>query len=125
VAGATGAVGATGTTGFTNSVKITTELAGSNCTTGGKKIQNGLDVNNNGALDSSEVSQIDYICNGLAGATGATGTTGLTSLVSATVELSGSNCTVGGQKIQSGLDANNNGVLDSSEVSQTDFVCNG
>ncbi|MBI1858081.1 MAG: hypothetical protein HYR97_03090, partial [Candidatus Melainabacteria bacterium] len=125
IVGATGAVGAVGTTGLISLVNITTELVSSNCSTGGKKIQTGIDLNNNGALDSSEVSQTDFVCNGVAGVTGATGTTGLTSLVSTTVELAGSNCTAGGQKIQTGLDANNNGVLDSSEISQTNYVCNG
>jgi hypothetical protein len=43
------------------------------------------------------------------------------------VEPVGTNCTNGGTKIETGLDANGNGVLDMSEVnaSQTQYVCNG
>ena len=117
--GATGATGESGTNGLNSLVKTTDEPAGSNCITGGVKVQSGLDSNENGVLDSSEVSQTDYVCNG------ATGTNGLNSLVKTTDETAGSNCTTGGKKIQSGLDSNNNGILDSSEVSQTDYVCNG
>jgi hypothetical protein len=54
--------------------KTTTEAAGANCTTGGVKIEYGLDGNNNGTLDASEinVSLTKYVCNGAVGATGAT-----------------------------------------------------
>ena len=123
--GATGTTGTTGASGLNSLVSTTSELAGLNCITGGKKIQNGLDSNNNGVLDSSEVSQTEYICNGTTGVTGATGVSGLNSLVKTTDEPIGSNCVTGGKKIQTGLDSNNNGLLDSSEISQTEYVCNG
>jgi hypothetical protein len=35
------------------------------------------------------------------------------------------NCSQGGSKIQSGIDTNNNAVLDPNEVSNTAYVCNG
>lgn len=70
---------------------------------------------------------------GPAGATGATGaqgiagTNGLNALIKTTTEAAGANCTNGGTKIETGLDANANGVLDVSEIntSQTTYVCNG
>jgi hypothetical protein len=73
---------------------------------------------------------------GPAGATGAqgpqgiqgvAGTNGLNALIKTTAESAGSNCTNGGTKIETGLDANNNGTLDASEVNatQTQYVCNG
>jgi hypothetical protein len=73
---------------------------------------------------------------GPAGATGAqgpqgiqgvAGTNGLNALIKTTAEPAGSNCTNGGTKIETGLDANSNGTLDASEVnaSQTQYVCNG
>jgi hypothetical protein len=77
--------------------------------------------------------------NGLDGAVGATGPIGLTgiqgldgqnglnALIKTTSEAAGANCTNGGTKIETGLDANGNGVLDGGEVliSSTTFVCNG
>ena len=35
------------------------------------------------------------------------------------------NCENGGLKIDSGIDTNNNGVLDSDEIVSTAYVCNG
>ena len=64
---------------------------------------------------------------GAVGATGPQGSNGLTALIKTTTEPSGANCATGGTKIETGLDANNNGVLDIAEVnaSQTTYVCNG
>ncbi|NBP74555.1 MAG: hypothetical protein EBU61_00755 [Crocinitomicaceae bacterium] len=68
--GEIGLTGPQGSNGLTALVKTTAELAGSNCATGGTKIETGLDVNNNGVLDIAEVnaSQTTYVCNGLGGA---------------------------------------------------------
>jgi len=76
---------------------------------------------------------------GLTGATGANGaigpqgpagnngSNGLNALIKTTTEPAGSNCANGGTKIETGLDANSNGVLEINEVnlSQTQYVCNG
>ena len=157
--GIQGVAGTNGTNGQNTLVKTTTEPAGANCTTGGVKIEYGLDANNNGTLDIAEInaSLTKYVCNGAVGATGATGSTGpqgpigltgpagpigaqgpqgiqgvagtngLNALIKTTTEPTGSNCTNGGTKIETGLDANSNGTLDASEVnaSQTQYVCNG
>ena len=56
---------------------------------------------------------------------GSDGTNGKNSLISSTTESSGTNCTTGGLKIQSGLDSDEDGVLDSTEVTATTYVCNG
>jgi hypothetical protein len=88
-AGATGATGSQGPAGTngTNGVdgkntlaKTTTEAAGANCTTGGVKIEYGLDANSNGTLDAGEINALltQYVCNGATGATGLTGPTGAT-----------------------------------------------
>ena len=61
--------------------------------------------------------------NGTNGATGTNGTNGLTSLVKVSNEPQGSNCQKGGTKVESGLDLNNNNVLDSNEVTSTSYVC--
>jgi hypothetical protein len=59
------------------------------------------------------------------GPAGRTGDAGLESLILITAEAPGANCAAGGQKVQVGIDANGNGVLDASEVQQTAYVCNG
>jgi hypothetical protein len=64
---------------------------------------------------------------GATGAAGTNGTNGLNALIKTTTEAAGANCANGGTKIETGLDANSNGVLDAGEVntSQTQYVCNG
>jgi hypothetical protein len=78
VAGANGTNGSNGTNGQNTLVKTTTEATGVNCTTGGVKIEYGLDANNNGILDLSEINATltKYVCNGAVGLTGAVGATG-------------------------------------------------
>jgi uncharacterized protein (TIGR02145 family) len=53
-------------------VKTTTEPAGVNCTTGGTKIETGIDANGNNALETSEITPglTRYICNGAIGPAG-------------------------------------------------------
>lgn len=94
------------------------ELAGANCPFGGTKLTVGVDSNGNGVLDPSEVSAsgTSYICNGR----------GTSSLVKSSPEPVGANCPFGGVRIDTGLDANNNGVLDADEINAAavSFVCN-
>jgi hypothetical protein len=61
------------------------------------------------------------------GVPGTNGTNGLNALINTTTEPAGANCANGGTKIETGLDANENGVLDGGEVnaSQTKYVCDG
>ena len=140
-AGVAGTNGVNGTNGL-NSVTLTTvEPAGVNCATGGVKLELGPDVNGNGLLDATESipALTQYVCNGASGAAGAAGpqgiqgvagtngTNGLNALVKTTVEPAGANCVAGGTKVETGLDANSNGVLDLAEINaaQTTYVCNG
>jgi hypothetical protein len=105
-----------------------TEAVGLHCASGGAYINAGLDSNANGVLDTSEITSTQYVCNGslgAAGTTGSTGSSGLTSLVRTSAEAAGSHCTFGGSQISVGLDSNSNGVLDSSEITSTDYVCQG
>ncbi len=155
IQGLQGIQGPTGVTGLKSLMTSTNESAGVNCATGGKRIQIGVDDNDNSALDAAEVDQTFYICNGAAGATGAQGPqgvqgvvgpqgpqgltgaagatgpqgpqgiTGLKSLVASNVEAAGVNCATGGRRIQVGVDDDNDNVLDPSEADQTFYVCNG
>jgi hypothetical protein len=62
---------------------------------------------------------------GIQGPQGPAGANGLNALIKTTTEPAGANCANGGTKIETGLDANGNGVLDAGEVNggQTQFVC--
>jgi hypothetical protein len=62
---------------------------------------------------------------GAVGPAGTNGTNGLNALIKTTTEPAGVNCANGGTKIETGLDANSNSVLDAVEVNvgQTTFVC--
>lgn len=68
--GATGATGtdgvdgATGSDGLTTLIVISTESAGANCASGGKKIEVGLDDNGDTVLDAGEVDDTQYLCTG-------------------------------------------------------------
>jgi Collagen triple helix repeat (20 copies) len=73
---------------------------------------------------------------GTQGATGLTGATGVQGIVGingkntvskTNTENAGANCTNGGQKIEYGVDANNNGILDAAEINAnlTKYVCKG
>jgi OmcA/MtrC family decaheme c-type cytochrome len=99
-------------------VKTSTEAPGANCPFGGTKIETGLDASNNGVLETAEVNPAatSYVCNGGA----------KSSIVKASPELAAANCPFGGTKIETGLDANNDGVLDAAEVNAaaTNYVCN-
>ncbi len=114
---------------------------------GGMKVEYGLDGNNNATLETYEINATltQYLCNGAqglvgpqgsqgatgpqgpAGLNGQDGSNGQTSLVKSSVEPAGVNCTTGGVKLEYGLDANKNGVLDAGEVNSaaTNYVCNG
>ena len=104
---------------------VTSEAPGSNCPTGGSRIDAGLDADGNGVLDPSEATSTQYVCNGAGGATGARRTCGPTLLVETSNEAAGANCATGGQRIRAGYDSNGNGVLDAAEVASTGYVCNG
>ncbi|MFY0602276.1 MAG: hypothetical protein JXR03_21570, partial [Cyclobacteriaceae bacterium] len=94
----------------------TTETAGDNCENGGIKIDSGVDSNNDGTLDDDEITATAYICNGIDGSN---------TLTKLTTESAGTNCENGGIKIDSGVDSNNNGILDDDEITATAYTCNG
>jgi hypothetical protein len=124
-------IGPTGSNGLT---AVSSLPAGNtHCPAGGSKLTVGQDTNGNGKLDDTEVTGFSYVCNGAPGAAGPQGVTGETgasapsSLIRTTIEPRGSNCANGGQKIETGLDANGNSVLDDDEVNPnaTAYVCDG
>ncbi|ATB40920.1 hypothetical protein CYFUS_006382 [Cystobacter fuscus] len=100
-------------------VKLLPEASGTNCSRSGTAVLGGIDVNANAQLESTEVTTKQYVCNTL------TETTGTNALIRLDVEPAGANCSLGGTAVKSGLDANGNGTLETSEVTNTTFVCNG
>lgn len=59
------------------------------------------------------------------GDAGAAGTDGKSTLMAVSAEAPGGHCATGGSKIDAGMDANANGLLDANEVSSTQYVCSG
>jgi hypothetical protein len=53
-----------GNNGNNSLLNVISEPAGENCSSGGYKIINGLDLNGNDILDESEIQNTQYICNG-------------------------------------------------------------
>ena len=47
------------------------------------------------------------------------------SLINPTPVPAGAQCAAGGTRVESGIDANGNGVLDAAELAATVYVCNG
>jgi hypothetical protein len=64
---------------------------------------------------------------GAQGVAGVDGANGKNTLVNTTIEAAGVNCATGGTKIEYGLDANKDGILDASEIDATltKYLCNG
>ena len=75
-AGPAGADGPVGPIGLSSLIRVSVEAPGDNCAQGGKRLQQGLDANRNGNLDTDEIESSSYVCDGLPGATGAIGANG-------------------------------------------------
>ena len=116
VVGCEGDEGPIGPSGLNSLIKVSSEDPGATCVNGGIKIMTGLDANNNSLLDTDEITNTSYVCNGLEGKQ---------SVVDVTEEMPGDNCKYGGVMITTGTDANDNGVLDATEIEVTRYVCNG
>ncbi len=131
VTGNDGMVGMNGGDGISTLIRV---LSSTSCTTDGNTFEIGSDSNSDGILDASEVGITVDICNGSqgpegpqgpAGDAGMNGTNALNALVSSSPEASGNNCANGGTRIDVGVDDNADGVLDTTEIDQTQYVCNG
>ena len=141
-----GSDGANGTNGLTPLVTLSVVGSGAQCANGGSKLEAGLDSNTNGILDSSEITSMQFVCNGANGAlgpvgpagspgaigpigpigpTGATGAPGIATLIVMSDATPGSKCSNGGKTISVGADKNGNGALDANEIAYVDYICNG
>ena len=120
--GGIGTPGAAGAAGINALLRLSAEVAGPACATGGTRVDGGADTNANGQLDVAEVTSTRYLCNGIAGSGGGAA---MASLVTVTAEAPGSACLAGGRRLDTGLDSNGNGVLDAAELRSSGFVCVG
>lgn len=111
-----GCEGPAGPAGISTLTNVLNEPAGINCQYSGMKIEVGVDENRNAFLESGEVTNTNYVCNGQPG---------LKSLMTVTAENPGDNCASGGYKLESGSDVNNNNILDASEIGSAKYICNG
>ena len=146
VDGQNGADGTNGTDGMDgqDGTSILINIVSSTaCLNGGNTFEIGSDDDADGVLDVTEVGVTVDICNGADGQDGADGadgaqgpagtngtdgqdgSNGLNALVSMTPESAGSNCANGGTRIDVGVDDNSNGVLETTEIDQTQYVCDG
>lgn len=155
-----------GVNGQTTRMTINAEPAGENCAVGGFSITYGVDTNDNGVLDDTEQSPLQFICHGQDGYSivmrvtadtavcswngyrlqfgadldrdGAldafeetsdfyicNGADGHISRINISDEPIGTNCPAGGKRIDTGMDINRDGLLNDTEVTTTNYVCNG
>ncbi len=111
-----GEEGTIGEPGLNSLLVSIEESAGTNCVNGGLRIVSGLDMNNNGTLETNEITMTEFACNGL------DAETTLTSFVNIP---SGMTCENGGIQLNMGIDGNGNAILDESEIRSTVSLCNG
>src|SRR6056297_97657 len=78
-------------------------------------------ANGDDVLDEDEITETITTCNG----EGGTGTDGSNTLMDLTDEPAGENCAAGGQRMDYGVDTNQDGVLDDDEIDGTQYVCDG
>lgn len=115
--------GSEGSSGQYALITLVDESAGANCTTGGKKVLAGLDTNANTTLDDSEIQSTAYVCNGLNGTQGSDGANGHNARITVQDEPTGNNCLLGGKRIDSGIDTNDDNILSSSEITASSYIC--
>ena len=106
-----------------NLLVTTNDNVGDHCTDGGIRIDAGLDTNDNGTLDSDEILKSRFVCNDGNGQNLVIGDD-KDLLVTTSYDVS-NHCANSGIRIDSGLDTNGNGTLDSDEIMNSRYVCVG
>lgn len=114
-----------GPTGLEPPLIESRDASAAECPNGGTVLSSGFDANGNGTLQADEVLESTTVCAPDPGPDGNGGGDGKNALVSIAAEPEGANCTFGGQRVDTGLDEDGDGVLDPEEVEQTTYVCDG
>ncbi len=100
---------------FNTLIVVTEEPFGSaDCVLGGKRTDTGLDLNKDTILDVAEIGSTVFDCYS---------PDHFNLLNKTTEEPSGSNCSLGGKKVEQGRDYNSNGVFDENELTATLYSC--
>ncbi|NMO14463.1 hypothetical protein HPC49_06395 [Pyxidicoccus fallax] len=89
--------------------RMVPEPRGPNCAQGGHALQSGLDLDDDGVLDNSEVTTTEYAC--------------AVALTRRQPEPAGAHCSLGGQVFQTGIDVDGSGVLEDAEVTASEYLC--
>lgn len=93
--------------------RVATVPPGENCAQGGQAVLAGLDLNDNGLLDDSEVTSTDYVC-----------ATAVPDVLVRTRRVPpGDRCPLGGQVSHAGRDTNGDGILDEGEITREVYGC--
>ena len=92
---------------------------GPNCANGGLVVESGRDIDDSGTLTPDELTSSSYVCQPPPPAPPAS------QLVDVVTVPPGANCANGGQAIETGVDSNHDGTLESEEVTSTAYVCTG
>jgi hypothetical protein len=98
------------------------------CANSGAYILSGMDSNDNGILESTEISGKEYLCdgsNGTNGSNGKDGQDGINSLLRFSRLEDITECGTAGVVIVSGKDINKNNILEAAEIEQTSYICDG
>lgn len=112
--------GGTLVVGRSSLVRIADEPPGAACPAGGLRVEVGVDDDGDGLLDDDEVDGApSFVCSGDEGG-GAPA-----SLVTVREEPPGEHCANGGQRVESGRDADGDGLLDDEEVESAAYACAG
>ncbi len=110
-----GKPGSDGLNGLDTLFFTAAEPPGEHCEHGGLALHWGLDLNRDGQLTLSEITDTDYLCHGAPGKN---------ALIEVAPEERGIHCPYGGMEISTGHDLNENGILDPGEVASVAYVCN-
>ncbi|MEO1172909.1 MAG: hypothetical protein AAFX94_12800, partial [Myxococcota bacterium] len=95
--------------------------AGSECPSGGVRVNAGGDDNGNGSLDPVEVDSSAVVC---AGENGSAGLDGTGARVETRLLEPDEQCPFGGTEVVAGSDADSSGTLEPTEVTSTQRLCN-
>ena len=126
--------GLDGTDGTTALIS-TADASAEECAYGGTVISVGIDTNDDGELDADEVTSTTIVCDGAPGGSGNDGERGPIGgdgddgddgdvpLVEFSDEPVGENCSLGGVRIDTGVDADGDGELSEDEITDITYVC--
>lgn len=107
--------------GAAQTLVVSVQVGADVCPMSGQRIDIGADTDASGSLESEEVTSSFTLCDGVAGPSGESGAAALMEVTIA----GASSCAAGGDLIEVGIDLDQDGTLDSDEVTSSFDVCDG